>query len=101
MEDLFSFLVRHKQEILDLRSKKERINKILNLCTNFTNNVLQLPQDKNQLKIWCQQHDKETLQSFESLRLRLKLSNYLLDGSINGEDNLSSFLREVLNGIER
>lgn len=101
MRDLYTYLFHHKNELSKIKSKNERINRLLRLTYDFYYDVLDIPKDKNKLEDLINKKDERIYKSFDCISLNIKLSGYMSGLSIIGEDNLSLFLREVLDGIER
>lgn len=101
MEDLYTYLYNHKDELSKIISKNERVNRLLRLTYDFYCDVLDIPKDKNKLGELIDKKDERIYKSFDCIYLNMKLSGYVSGLSVRGEDKLSSFLREVLDGIER
>lgn len=96
MEDLYTYLSHHKDELSKIESKNERFNRLLRLTCDFYYDVLDIPKDKNKLGELINKKDERIYKSFDCMYLNIKLSGYVSGLPIRGEDNLSSFLREVL-----
>jgi len=100
MEDLYTYLCSHKDEIIKFKCINERVNQIFRLTYDFYYNVLGIPKDKNKLEDLINKNDERIYKSFDCISLNIKISGYMSGLSIIGEDNLSFFLREVLDESE-